>query len=179
VVDPGVGGTRKAGFLRADGRWFVGPDNGLFEIVARRAREAPRWRDLTDIPQDASATFHGRDVFAPAAAALARGVLPPSDERPMDTMRRPDWPDDLAEIVYIDGFGNAMTGVRADQIQPDSVVEVNGTQLRRARTFSEVGVGTPFWYRNANGLLEIAVNRGRADERLAVKRGTPIKIAGM
>lgn len=179
VIDPGVGSSRKAVFLRAEGRWFVGPDNGIFEIVARRAVKAPQWYELTENQDGASATFHGRDIFAPAAASLARGELPPFGEGPMDPVRWPDWPEDLAEVVYIDGFGNAMTGVRADKVLPNAVVEVNGTQLHRARTFSDVPAGTPFWYRNANGLLEIAVNRGRADGQLALKLGAPVKIAGM
>lgn len=179
VVDPGVGGARGAGFLSAGGRWFVGPDNGIFEIVARRAQETPCWRTLTNHPHDASATFHGRDIFAPAAASLARGVLPPSAEGPLDAMRRAEWPDDLAEVVYVDVFGNAMTGVRAECVHPDAVVDVGGIQLRRARTFSDVGAGTPFWYRNANGLLEIAVNLGRADRSLGLKPGTAVKISGM
>lgn len=179
VVDPGVGSARGAGFLSASGRWFVGPDNGIFEIIARRAQGAPSWRSLTNHPHDASATFHGRDIFAPAAAALARGVLPPSAERPLEAMRRVDWPDDLAEVVYVDGFGNAMTGVRAERVRPDAIIEVGGVQLHRARTFSDVEAGTPFWYRNANGLLEIAVNLGRADRLLGLKPGTAIKISGM
>lgn len=179
VVDPGVGGARQAGFLLADGRWFVGPDNGLFEIVVRRAGHASCWHQLTETPAGVSATFHGRDVFAPAAASLALGIRPPFAEHPIDAVRRADWPDDLAEIVYVDGFGNAMTGLRADRVAADAVVEIGGTQLHRARTFSDVAAGTPFWYRNANGLLEIAVNLGRADSLLALKPGTSVKISGL
>lgn len=179
VVDPGVGGSRQAGFLKAADRWFVGPDNGLFEIVIRRGGEVSPWHQLTEMPAGASATFHGRDIFAPAAASLALGIRPPFVEHPIDAVRRTEWPDDLADIVYVDAFGNAMTGVRADRVSADAVVEVNGTQLRRARTFSDVAAGTPFWYRNANGLLEVAVNLGRADGLLALKPGTPVKISGL
>lgn len=179
VVDPGVGGPRKAGVLRADGRWFVGPENGLFEIVARRAQETPRWRELTIPESGVSATFHGRDVFAPAAAALALGMVPDGRDRPLAEMRRPAWPDDLEQVVYVDGFGNAMTGVRASRLSGDGVVEVAGLKVGRARTFSDVAAGTAFFYENANGLLEIAVNCGRADERLGLKVGIPIKFSGM
>src|SRR5690348_15322031 len=75
VVDPGVGTARRALALRADGRWFVGPDNGLLDVVARRARET-EWWEIAWRPQDLSATFHGRDLFAPVAARLARGETP-------------------------------------------------------------------------------------------------------
>lgn len=179
VVDPGVGGKRKAGVLFADGCWFVGPDNGLFEIVARRALETPRWHELA-VPADGiSATFHGRDVFAPAAALLACGALPDGRDRPLAEMRRPDWPDDLAEVIYIDGFGNAMTGLRAGLITDKRGLEVGNVQLTRALTFSDVPAGTAFCFENANGLIEIAVNQGRASEHLGLKIGTPVKISGM
>jgi len=159
VVDPGVGGRRKAGVLFADGRWFVGPDNGLFEIVARRAQETPRWRELAVAAEGVSATFHGRDVFAPAAALLAGGAIPDGRDQPLSAMRRPDWPDDLAEVIYVDGFGNAMTGLRASRVAANAELVVGGVRLSRTRTFSDVPVGTAFCYGNANGLIEIAVNQ--------------------
>ncbi|MGB5305262.1 MAG: SAM hydroxide adenosyltransferase, partial [Gammaproteobacteria bacterium] len=119
-----------------------------------------------------SSSFHGRDVFAPAAARVARGV--PVDGEPVATtaLARPDWPDDLYRVVYIDRFGNAMTGVRASAVAADAVLNVNGHTLQAARTFSDVAAGTAFWYANANGLVEFAVNRGRADAVLGVKVGT-------
>lgn len=179
VVDPGVGGRRKAGVLFAGGRWFVGPDNGLFEIVVRRAQETPRWRELAVAADGISATFHGRDVFAPAAALLACGAMPDGRDQPFAAMRRPAWPDDLAEVIYIDGFGNAMTGLRADRVAAATGLIVGGVHLARARTFSDVPEGAAFCYQNANGLIEIAVNQGRASERLGLKVGTPVEIAGM
>ena len=77
VVDPGVGGPRPALFLEADGRWYVGPGNGLFELVQRRARET-RCFEIDWRPERLSASFHGRDLFAPFAAMLARGETPPA-----------------------------------------------------------------------------------------------------
>src|SRR5262249_7951953 len=110
VVDPGVGGARPAVIVEADRRWYVGPGNGLFELVLRRAAKAQRW-DITFAPPRITATFHGRDLFAPVAAMLARGDAPCGVVRSDDADRRSDWPDDLAEIVYIDHFGNALTGL--------------------------------------------------------------------
>lgn len=177
VVDPGVGGARTPGVLRAGGRWYVGPDNGLFELIVRRARDEPRWWEITWRPRRLAATFHGRDLFAPVAARISRGEAPPGDERPVDGMRRRDWPDDLAEVIYIDGFGNALTGLRAATVSADAHILVAGHRLARAGTFSDVPPGRPFWYENANGLVEIAVNLGRADADLGLEVGSGLTVA--
>jgi S-adenosylmethionine hydrolase len=162
VVDPGVGGERPALIVEADGRWYVGPGNGLFELVQRRAANTRRF-DITLAPERLSASFHGRDLFAPVAAMLARRDEPPGRPRNDETDRRPDWPDDLAEIVYVDHFGNAMTGLRAAVLAPEARLAVAGRVLERATTFGDRPPGTVFWYENSNGLAEIAVNLGRAD----------------
>ena len=175
VVDPGVGSDRPPVIVEADKRWFVGPDNGLFEITIRRATGAQRW-DINWRPERMSASFHGRDLFAPVAARLARGEPPPGQERAVSERRYTDWPDELQEIVYIDHFGNAMTGFRAGRLSPDTVLEASGTRIPRARTFSDVPPHTPFWYENSNGLAEIAVSQGRADEVLGLRIGARIAI---
>ncbi len=177
VVDPGVGGARTPGVLRVDGRWYVGPDNGLFELIVRRARTGPRWWEITWHPRRLAATFHGRDLFAPVAARIGRGEAPPGDERPVESIRRRDWPDDLAEVIYIDGFGNALTGIRAATVSADAEVLVAGHRLVRASTFSDVPPGRAFWYENANGLVEIAVNQGMADAALGLEVGTGVTVA--
>ena len=175
VVDPGVGGERPPLIVEADGRWYVGPGNGLFELVQRRANMMRRW-DITWQPGSLSASFHGRDLFAPVAAMLARGDPPAGKSRSDDSDRRPDWPDDLAEIVYIDHYGNAMTGLRAAALPAARRFEAAGRVLDRARTFGDLPVGTAFWYENSNGLVEIAVNQGRADCALGLSVGTPVAI---
>jgi S-adenosyl-L-methionine hydrolase (adenosine-forming) len=88
VVDPGVGGTRPAIILAADGRWYVGSGNGLFELVQRRADGKTRSWDIECKPDRLSASFHGRDLFAPVAAMLARGEPPPGRLREDDADRR-------------------------------------------------------------------------------------------
>jgi S-adenosylmethionine hydrolase len=175
VVDPGVGGTRPPIILEADRRWYVGPGNGLFELVQRRAATMRSW-DIDWKPERLSASFHGRDLFAPVAAMLARGEPPPGRPRKDDTHRRTDWPDDLCEIVYIDHFGNAMTGLRALMLPHDARLVATGRVLEPARTFSDRPPGTAFWYENSNGLVEIAVNQGRADRELGLTIGIPIEI---
>jgi S-adenosylmethionine hydrolase len=176
VVDPGVGGERPAMVLTADDRVFVGPGNGLFEIVARRGArieaQAITWR-----PEHLSASFHGRDLFAPAAAALARGDGIAMAAIPDGDWRQPGWPDDLAEVVYLDDFGNAITGLRAAGLKPDQALRVNGQVLARARTFGEVPVGQAFWYENANGLVEIAVNQGNAAQQLGLALGSAVELS--
>jgi S-adenosyl-L-methionine hydrolase (adenosine-forming) len=172
VVDPGVGGPRAPIVVEADGRWYVGPDNGLLTMVARRAGAAQAW-EITWRPERLSTSFHGRDLFTSVAAELARGTLLPS--RPRD-LPVEDWPDDLAQIVYIDGFGNAVTGLRAEVLAAENVLRAGDRRIARARTFSDVAPGAAFWYENANGLAEIAVNCGRADRTLGLNVGSEIYI---
>jgi len=177
VVDPGVGGTRAAVIVEADGRWYVGPENGLFELVMRRAETARSW-EILDRPPAMSASFHGRDLFAPAAGRLARGEMPAAPPRPGEIGRYPDWPDDLPEVVYVDRYGNAMTGLRASLLTDGTCLSAFGRVLQRARTFSDVPEGEAFWYENSNGLAEIAVNAGRADAILGIAVGAPVVIVG-
>jgi S-adenosylmethionine hydrolase len=88
-----------------------------------------------------------------------------------------DWPDDLEEIIYVDHFGNAMTGIRAKLLPSKAVlILANGTIMARARRFSDVPKGEAFWYENANGLAEIAMNCGRADIALGLSVGSPITV---
>ncbi len=186
VVDPGVGGDRPAGVLRCDGRWFVGPGNGLFEPLIRRSDSGspPRWHDIghdmghdmSRRPQRLSATFHGRDLFAPVAARLARGEGPDGPKTAIDCIRRPDWPDDLARVVYLDKFGNALTGIRAAVMAQNTVMTVGEKRLTKAKTFSDVPPGEAIWYENSNGLAEIAVNRGSAREILGLELGDAVVI---
>lgn len=177
IVDPGVGGLRRPVMVEAAGRWFVGPDNGLFAIVARRLGGA-RWHEITWRPERLSATFHGRDLFAPVAAQLERGAPPASQPlRESDAVGH-DWSDDLAEVIYVDPFGNVMTGLRAGAFGTERCVVVGGSMVRHARTFSAVGPGVAFWYENANGLCEVAVNKGRADQVLGLQIGLGVQVIG-
>ena len=173
VVDPGVGSERGALMVEADGRWYVGPDNGLFELTLRRAARARAWR-IDWRPERLSATFHGRDLFAPIAARLASGEAPAGPAA--EPLRFLDWPDDLPAIVYVDCYGNAMTGLRAAMLAPGTELELAGVRIARGRTFSDVPEGQPLWYENANGLAEIALNGGSAAERFALAPGHCVTI---
>lgn len=178
VVDPGVGSEqRKPVVVEADGYWFVGPDNGLFHVIADRA-SAPRCWEITWRPPRLSASFHGRDLFAPVAAMLARGASPPGESATLTRPGPPAWPGELAEVVYIDHFGNAMTGLRAASLKPGQRLAVKGEVLECARTFADVPPHHPFWYENANGLVEVAVNQGRADKDLGIRVGDTVHLEG-
>jgi S-adenosylmethionine hydrolase len=177
VVDPGVGSARRALIVEAGGRLYVGPDNGLFELVLRRADAASIW-EIAWRPPFLSASFHGRDLFAPVAAKLASGEPPESLGRPGAALRFSRWPDDLGEIVYIDHYGNAITGWRGPCLAADARLVAAGRTIPPATHFAAVPEGEPLWYVNSNGLVEIAVNRGRADRALGLAIGMPVSVAG-
>jgi S-adenosylmethionine hydrolase len=170
VVDPGVGTDRAAIAIQADGRWYVGPDNGLLSMVVRRAAvksvHAIDWR-----PERLSASFHGRDLFAPVCGMLAAGRDLPLKTLSGNDWRQPDWPDDLNQIVYIDSYGNAVTGWRADRLDRDAVIEIGGLSCAYRRTFAESEPGQVFWYQNANGLVEVAATHSSAATVLDIHIG--------
>jgi S-adenosylmethionine hydrolase len=173
VVDPGVGGARAAAAVRAGGRWFVAPDNGLASVAAARSDRVEvfsiAWR-----PEVLSSSFHGRDVFAPVAAMLASGdQAGPGLER-RRVLAADLGADDLAEIIYLDHYGNAMTGLQACNVAHDVRLAVAGIHIAYAQVFSAVGEGGIFWYENSLGLVEIAANRISAAGHLGLKVGQPV-----
>lgn len=172
VVDPGVGGDRLPLIMKADNRYFVGPGNGLFEVLSRRAGTVRVWR-IDWRPGAMSDSFHGRDLFAPVAAMLDKGAFPQTSEIACDESGAA-WPDDLPEAIHVDGFGNVMSGLRASLFDRKTRISAAGRLLQRARTFSNVASGGAFWYENSVGLVEIAVNCGSAAESLGLKPGDPV-----
>jgi len=175
VVDPGVGSARRGLIAEAEGRLYVGPDNGLFELVLRRASSARCW-EITWRPPALSATFQGRDLFAPVAGRLAQGGSPAAMATPVAAAAYPDWPDDLAQVVYIDHYGNALTGLRGGCLPAAARLSAGGRSIAHAPTFSAMPRGEAFWYVNSNGLVEIAVNAGRADRAFGLAVGSEIAI---
>ncbi|MGH8593611.1 MAG: SAM hydrolase/SAM-dependent halogenase family protein [Gammaproteobacteria bacterium] len=173
VVDPEVGtGKHVPVIIHACERWFVGPDNGLFNVVCLRSKRSVRFWEICWRPERVSASFHGRDLYAPVAARVAQGDL--SAGRPLARRENLEWPPDLWEIVYIDHFGNAVTGIRASQVDTSAILEIRGNFLRNAYTFGSVSEGGAFWYENSAGLIEIAANRARADLKLGLSIGDDI-----
>jgi S-adenosylmethionine hydrolase len=172
VVDPGVGTDRGAVALHADANWYVGPDNGLFSVVGARAARCEAWR--IPVPADASPSFHGRDVFAPAAAAItAQGAQCAGLVR-IEGLEVRLGAEDIAEIIYVDHYGNAWTGLRAAGVAATRRLQAAGRDIPQARVFGAVPAGAAFWYENSSGLVEIALNRGSAARELGIGVGTPV-----
>ncbi len=172
VVDPGVGTDRRALIVEADDRCYIGPDNGLFDRVVAAATRCRCWQ-IDYRPSRLSRTFHGRDLFAPVTAKLAAGHTPDS------LGHRVDYPvptaiGDIERVIYIDHFGNAMTGIDGHGIDCHRRLRVAGQIVSHAETFAAVAVGQAFWYVNALGLVEIAVNRGSACRDLGIAVGEAV-----
>ncbi|MFC1664065.1 S-adenosyl-l-methionine hydroxide adenosyltransferase family protein [Pseudomonadota bacterium] len=180
IVDPGVGSSRLPLVIEADGKWFVGPGDdqptsGLFTQVIFKAKQSKcfsiEWR-----PDRLSNTFHGRDIFAPVAAKLALGHLPELAAISVGEKNSEDWPGDLLQIIYIDHFGNSITGIEANRLADDSILVAGTHSLAFARTFSEVRKNDCFWYKNSIGLVEIAANQACAADIIGIKVGDCIHV---
>ena len=170
VVDPGVGGERAALVVETGACVFIGPDNGLMSRLSdiRRVYTID-WR-----PPGLSASFHGRDLFAPVAARIATEIPFMRSELNPAAIVGNDWPDELNRIVYIDGYGNLMTGVAIENLSENSRLTVGDIEIGYAATFSDVPPGELFWYGNSQGLVEIAANRASADAVLSLALGDKI-----
>ena len=175
VVDPGVGSAREAVAVEADGRWYVGPDNGLLSVVAARAGKRECWR-ITWRPRQLSASFHGRDLFAPVAADIARGEFPAAKAAQLARLDIDFGAGDLAEIIHIDHYGNALTGLRAADLPRTTPIVAAGRWIGHARVFSDVAPGELFWYEDSLGLVEIAGNACSASARLGLAVGHPFAV---
>jgi S-adenosylmethionine hydrolase len=174
VVDPGVGGARYALVVHADDRWYVGPDNGLLSVIGARAVKLDCWRVIWR-PEQLSASFHGRDLFAPVAAMLAvRGGLPEGWLEHAGKLDVEFGDGDLPEIIYVDHYGNAHTGIRARGMSREALLAAGVRRLPFARVFSESAQGAAFWYENSQGLVEIAVSSGNAAQLLGLKIGDSV-----
>ena len=197
VVDPGVGGSRRALALRdCDGRLFVGPDNGLLLPAAERAGidEVRELANPTYALESISRTFHGRDLFAPAAAHLATGV-------PLDELGPSLSPDALVRLdlpvarfaegtidavaLFVDSFGNVALNLTRDDVE--SVGVVPGTRLEleiageryyavAARTFADARIGDVILYEDSYRNMSVAISRGSAASLLHAEPGQELRI---
>ncbi|BCB25683.1 hypothetical protein SKTS_05690 [Sulfurimicrobium lacus] len=160
--------------MLADEKWYIGPDNGLLSVVAARASKVELWRIIWR-PENLSRSFHGRDLFAPIAALIEKGAFPHG--KLADTVRLQVALDagDLGEIIYLDHYGNAMTGLRAETMKHSDKLLLGSAVLPYAAVFSDAPSGQPFWYENSIGLIEIALNCGNAAALLDIKVGDPVR----
>jgi S-adenosyl-L-methionine hydrolase (adenosine-forming) len=193
VVDPGVGTGRLALAVSARKQLFVGPDNGLLEWAladpqaCAHALTEERW-----MRHPVSRTFHGRDVFAPAAAHLACGVpiesFGPRVPRPRRLPRAAPVRSDgsvVGQVAYVDRFGNALTNLTAETLDrafagvadPDLVVEVVGRRIHGvARSYGDSGIGTLLALVGSSGRLEIAEAGGDAAQRFGIGLGDAVLV---
>jgi S-adenosyl-L-methionine hydrolase (adenosine-forming) len=198
VVDPGVGTPRRALVVRCgDGRLLVGPDNGLLVPAAERLGGVAAAYEITNRTyalEPVSATFHGRDIFAPAAAHLSRGLDPGrlGDAVAADTLVRLEIPQPeigerriRARCLYVDRFGNIQLNVHADQLEPLGIlpgrrIEVELAMDRfyalAARTFAEAGAGDIVLYEDAYRNIALAISRGNAAQTFGVRAGTEVRL---
>ena len=169
VVDPGVGTSRRRLAIRAGGRYYVGPDNGLFAIVIEEVGVQDAV-ELAPRPHGAP-TFEGRDVFAPAAAALASGV-------PLESLGPPTDPPKMLEdasprVLWTDGFGNLVTNLKP----PARRMRINNHDVTvTATTYAEGRPNEPFVYIGSMGYLEVAVRDARADKLLGARPGMKVAL---
>lgn len=187
VVDPGVGGPRSPVAARVAGRWFVGPDNGLLTLVCRAfSVEEARRIDLTIGGGPPSNTFHGRDVFAPAAAHLSAGADPrqigpeiDGDELVQLALPRPARRGDslFGHVLHIDRFGNLITNLSNDALPSSPQVFISGATVPTLSTsYDAVGEGELLATLGSGGTLEIAVRDGSASEKLGVDRDEEVEV---
>jgi hypothetical protein len=178
VVDPGVGTARRALAAVAGGHAFVAPDNGVLSCLPADARFVS-----LPIPADAAATFHGRDVFAPAAARLATGVAlaqlgsPITDwsHTPLPTPRH-DGTRWVGEVIYVDRFGTLITNLPAESVEPGVRIRVEEREVGPLRrTFGDVERGQLVAFVGSGGTVEIAVRDGHAARLLGVGVGAEVR----
>jgi S-adenosyl-L-methionine hydrolase (adenosine-forming) len=188
VVDPGVGSRRKALAVRTDDAFFVGPDNGVLSwaLGRQRVRAVHALENEAYFLQPVSRTFHGRDIFAPVAAHLSRGVSIRKLGPPLSNFVRLDWPEPRKEqgvieggVVYIDRFGNAITNLDSNVVASSGLAtcEIRGKRRRRCplRPFYQaVAPNAAVAVLGSSGFLEIAVNGGSAKEVLGISVGTRV-----
>ena len=177
VVDPGVGSTRRPIVVSANGQFFVGPDNGLFTYIYDREASHRTFHVTADryFRPQASSTFHGRDIFAPVAAALSNGVeLEKFGAEINDEVRLPSLETPL-RIIHIDRFGNCVTNITRALMPAEESIVVNGTTISEFRQFYGEQSGTGlFAIWGSAGFLEISVNGGSAAKILAARRGDEV-----
>ena len=191
VVDPGVGTTRSILIVHADGHVFLAPDNGLLAPVINRAH-APQMFEFDparlgrlSLPP-ASATFHGRDIFAPLAAELAAGRVAPQELGiPVEEVV-PDWVDEPAiserrvtgVVITIDHFGNLISNIDAESIRSfaSASVQVGAHRFPLRRTYGDVPPGQYLALINSFGVIEIARAEQSAADGLGVGRGAPVVV---
>ncbi|HEX6187882.1 MAG TPA: SAM-dependent chlorinase/fluorinase [Pyrinomonadaceae bacterium] len=191
VVDPGVGSDRRAVLVECANQFFIGPDNGLFSWISEREGKSSA-RQITNkqfFRNPVSSTFHGRDVFAPAAAALSNGLAPAEVGPPLENivmlaplLPRPTTDAIAGSIIHTDRFGNCITNFTSEDINEERIAAgakliVNNKEIRSMRRFFADQSGPEnelFMLIGSAGFVEIAAQNASAAATLSAKRGDSV-----
>jgi len=189
VIDPGVGTARKPIILQLNDHFFVGPDNGLFSLLCESGEvEAYEITNSEFMRKTVSVTFHGRDIFAPAAAHLAKGASLDEFGPRLDDINRYRWATPISDkegiqgwVVHIDTFGNLITNIPKDMLTQNTSHELRiyaGTSILHSivTTYASVAEGEAAAYIGSSDMLEISVNKGNAGELLNIRKGAPVSV---
>ncbi len=192
VVDPEVGSDRKGIALEFEGQYYLGPDNGLFSLLLKRAvpdrlieLDRPRfWRTT-----EPSITFHGRDIFAPAAAHLASGCMLDELGSAILEIRAMHWALPISDdqgiqgwVVHVDGFGNCITNIDRKNFESLRTQRAfkcyvgNSIVQTQHETYVDASAGDTLLLFNSDDYLEVAINRGNASEMLDIQKGASVNI---
>ena len=192
VVDPGVGTQRRPILIQTTQGFFVGPDNGILVLAAEK-QGIVRIHELSNprfMLPEVSKTFHGRDIFAPAAAHLLNGVKPEEFGSEISEATKPEFVKTtlkngvmVGEVLHVDGFGNIITNIKEEEVAEN---HLKGTvnvelpdyklKLRFCKAYGETGPREPLALIGSHGFLEIALNQGSAATKFKAKPGDKIKL---
>lgn len=181
VVDPGVGSMRASIGVKIGGRWFIGPDNGLFSRSVAWSKHQPVYWSI-ESTNSVSMTFHGRDVFLPVAIQLSKGNSESlryiKDATNLTTSKLADGVnhDDL-RIIHVDHYGNLISGLRGRNISEDKTLSLCDVTIHNANYYECVSKSECFWYVNSIGLVEIAANQDSAARLLGGTVGNLLSVS--
>jgi len=191
VVDPGVGTQRRAILIQAKKSFFVGPDNGILILAAQNQgiEHVYQLTNCTFMLAKISSTFHGRDIFAPAAAHLDKGMQPREFGSEIKDVTKPEFVSVkrakcslIGEVMHIDGFGNIITNINETDMIQNHAEKVNielphiSLKLILGKTYAETKPKEPTALIGSHGFVEIALNQGNAAEKFHVKAGDKIVV---
>lgn len=193
VVDPGVGTERRVILVQTENSYLIGPDNGVLSLAAKNqgVKHIYSIENSKFMRSEVSHTFHGRDIFAPAAAYLAKGTPPSKLGVRLSRMRTPNFAKTtkrknvlIGEVIYVDSFGNIVTNLNKKDLKEMGIkkkvnlkINNNELQLKIGKAYAEVEIGQPLGIIGSHKFLEVSLNQGNASKRFQTKVGDTVAIS--